>query len=74
MRGVSISNHYVSSPRAVSLDRCYVSKVLIASCADDPETYAGAPITVQLVCKRFREEECIGLGGVVADALKAAMS
>lgn len=38
---------------------------------DDPEEYAGAPITVQLVCRRFREEECIGLGGVVADALKA---
>ncbi|RDW58417.1 amidase-5 [Coleophoma crateriformis] len=38
---------------------------------DSPETYAGAPITVQLVCRRFREEECIGLAGVVVDALNA---
>ncbi|RDW78048.1 amidase-1 [Coleophoma crateriformis] len=37
-----------------------------------PEDYAGAPITVQLVCRRFREEECIGLTSVIADALKAA--
>lgn len=37
-----------------------------------PEEYEGAPITVQLVCRRFREEECIGLGGVVTDALKTS--
>ncbi|KAH6681684.1 amidase signature domain-containing protein [Halenospora varia] len=34
-----------------------------------PEEYAGAPITVQLVCRRFREEECIGLAGVVSSCL-----
>lgn len=38
---------------------------------DSPEIYAGAPITVQLVCRRFREEGCIGLASVIIDALKA---
>ena len=38
--------------------------------SDVPEEYAGAPISVQLVCRRFREEESIGLAGVIADALR----
>lgn len=37
---------------------------------DSPEDFAGAPLAVQLVCRRFREEECIGLGGLIANALK----
>ncbi|KAH8663558.1 amidase signature domain-containing protein [Tricladium varicosporioides] len=36
-----------------------------------PEVYAGTPMTVQLVCRRFREEECIGLAGVVSSCLKS---
>jgi hypothetical protein len=39
---------------------------------DKPEDYLGAPISVQLVCRRFREEECIGLASVIAEALKAS--
>lgn len=39
---------------------------------DKPEDFVGAPLSVQLVCRRFREEECIGLTGAVAEALKAA--
>jgi hypothetical protein len=41
---------------------------------DSPEEYAGAPITVQLACRRFREEECIGLAGVIAESLKSLQS
>ncbi|KAF2098440.1 Acetamidase, partial [Rhizodiscina lignyota] len=36
----------------------------------NPADFAGAPITVQLVCRRFREEEIIGLTSIIADALK----
>lgn len=39
---------------------------------DKPEDFVGAPLGVQLVCRRFREEECIGLTGVVAESLKGA--
>lgn len=37
---------------------------------DKPEDYLGAPLTVQLVCRRFREEECIGLTKIIAAALE----
>ena len=39
--------------------------------AYDPETYRDAPTAVQLVCRRFRDEEVIGLAKIVAEALKA---
>jgi hypothetical protein len=45
-------------------------KLLLMLDPDKPEDYAGAPITVQLVCRRYREEECIGLTAVIAKALK----
>ena len=40
--------------------------------SDNPEDFLGAPISVQLVCRRFREEECIGLTGLITEALKAS--
>jgi hypothetical protein len=39
---------------------------------DSPEQFKDAPVTVQLVCRRFREEEAIGLTGLIAQALKPA--
>ena len=36
-----------------------------------PEQYQDAPTAVQLVCRRFRDEEVIGLAKIVAQALKA---
>jgi amidase len=36
-----------------------------------PEQYQDAPTAVQLVCRRFRDEEVIGLAKVVGKALKS---
>jgi len=35
-----------------------------------PAEFTSAPITIQLVCRRFREEECIGLAGVISEVIK----
>jgi amidase len=40
--------------------------------AYDPKTFAGLPVGIQLVGRRFREEELLGLAEIVAAALKAA--
>jgi amidase len=44
---------------------------LLTSASDTPEDFAGAPLSVQLVCRRFREEEIIGLTRIVESALQA---
>jgi amidase len=40
--------------------------------AYNPKTFAGLPVGVQLVGRRFREEELLGLAEIVDAALKAA--
>jgi len=35
-----------------------------------PTEFTSAPITVQLACRRFREEECIGLAGIISEVIK----
>ena len=38
---------------------------------DGPGKFQDAPVGIQVVGKRWREEECLGLARVVDDALKA---
>jgi hypothetical protein len=37
---------------------------------DDPETYDGAPVGIQLVGRRLEEEKMLSLAQVVADAVR----
>jgi amidase len=39
---------------------------------DKPELFENAPVSVQLVGRRYREEEVIGMGELIVEALKAA--
>lgn len=39
---------------------------------DSPEVYENAPIGVQLVGRRYREEEVIGLTELIVEALEQA--
>lgn len=39
------------------------------SCADDPEVYHGAPITLQLVTRRLEEEKALAITKVICDLL-----
>ena len=37
---------------------------------DTPERFENAPLTIQLVGRRYREEEVIGMAGLVVEALE----
>lgn len=61
--------HHHRSPK-MKCGRQILNSFLTPATTDSPEKFAGAPVTVQLVCRRFREEECIGLAGVIESSLK----
>lgn len=43
------------------------SDVGVAAGADDPQLTAGVPACVQIVGRRWRDEELLGLGEIVAN-------
>ena len=40
--------------------------------ADSPETFANAPVGLQVVAPHFRDEQAMGLARVISEALKSS--
>ena len=44
----------------------------IADRADSPETFANAPVCLQVVAPHFRDETAMGLARVISEALQSS--
>jgi len=45
------------------------SKHILTSHTDDPVTFHGTPVGLQVMCRRLEEEKVLGLLGIIGNAL-----
>jgi Asp-tRNA(Asn)/Glu-tRNA(Gln) amidotransferase A subunit family amidase len=45
------------------------SKHILTSLTDDPVTFHGTPVGLQVMCRRLEEEKVLGLLGIISNAL-----